>query len=41
MYGTRVRVTHNMFLGHVIGAEGLSMQQDKVAAVMEWPTLST
>jgi hypothetical protein len=30
-----------MFLGHVISAEGLSMQQDKVAAVMEWPTPST
>jgi RNase H-like domain found in reverse transcriptase/Integrase zinc binding domain len=29
------------FFGHVIGAEGLSMQQDEVAAVMEWPTPRT
>jgi RNase H-like domain found in reverse transcriptase len=29
------------FLDHVIGAEGLSMQQNKVAAAMEWPTPST
>jgi hypothetical protein len=29
------------FLCHVVGAESLSMQQDKVAAVMEWTTPST
>jgi hypothetical protein len=30
-----------MFLGHVLGTEGLSKQQAKVAAVMEWPPPST
>jgi hypothetical protein len=29
------------FLGHVIGAEGLTKQRNKVAAAMEWPSLRT
>jgi Reverse transcriptase (RNA-dependent DNA polymerase) len=28
------------FLGHVVSAEGVAMQSEKVAAVMEWPTPS-
>ena len=26
------------FLGHVVSADGVSMEQDKVRAVVEWPT---
>jgi hypothetical protein len=28
------------FLGHVVSAEGVAMQSDNVAAVMDWPTPS-
>jgi Reverse transcriptase (RNA-dependent DNA polymerase) len=29
------------FLGHVVSSEGVAMQSDEVAAVMDWPTPST
>jgi hypothetical protein len=34
-------MTDVLYLGHIIGAKGVQVHQDKIKAIMEWPTPKT
>jgi hypothetical protein len=34
-------MTEVLYLGHIIGAEGVQVHQEKITAIREWPTLKT
>jgi hypothetical protein len=34
-------MTEVLYLGHIIGVKGLQIHQEKIQAIMEWPTLKT
>jgi hypothetical protein len=34
-------MTEVLYLGHIIGAKGVQVHQEKIKAIMEWPTPKT
>jgi hypothetical protein len=34
-------MTEVLYLGHIIGAKGVQVHQEKITSIMEWPTPKT